>query len=400
MSTPTPELPMYPLEEARAILRARGWRLPHEYVALAQAQGRVLAQAVFADMDMPPFPKSAVDGYACKRDEVMQVLRVTGEIAAGKQASEPVASGTCMRIMTGAPMPEGADCVVMQERASFVDEHRVRFSPGAYPANYCPQGEELRAGDLVLPAGVRLKPQHLAMLASAGCAEPCVSRRPRVTVVATGSELVAPAAQPGPGQIRNSNTTQLVALLQALGIDAVSISAVEDEPELQYRVFEAALRESDVLISTGGVSVGAYDLVPAIVARLGLDVLIRRVAIQPGKPMIFAANASQAVFGLSGNPVSSYLQFQLFVEPFLLGLMGAASNRPAFRAPLAETLTRKNVERMQWLPVSLRADGSVARVTFHGSAHVHALCDADGWIAFPVGIAHLPQGQMVEVQRL
>lgn len=391
---------MYPVEEARAILLAHGWTLPHESVALAQAQGRVLARAVHADIDMPPFPKAAVDGYACKGEEVDQVLRVTGEVAAGKPAREPVLSGTCMRIMTGAPMPEGADCVVMQERALRVDAQRVQFSPGAFPANFCPQGDDLRAGACVISAGICLKPQHLAMLASAGCVEPCVSTRPRVTVLATGSELVSPAAKPGPGQIRNSNTTQLVALLQAMGIAAASVSTVEDDPELQFRAFEAALRDSDVLISTGGVSVGAYDLVPAIVERLGLDVLIRRVAMQPGKPMIFAAGAAQAIFGLSGNPVSSYLQFQLFVEPFLLQLMGAAPPRRAFRAPLAEALTRKSVERMQWIPVSLQADGTVARVAFHGSAHVHALCDADGWIAFPVGIAQLPQGQMVEVQRL
>jgi molybdopterin molybdotransferase len=391
---------MLPVDEALARVLAQAWALPVETVSLTHALGRVLAEDVHADADVPPFAKSAVDGFACRRAELPGPLHVAGEIPAGTCLTEPLPAGACLRIMTGAPVPPGADCVVMQERAIMEGADHVRFEGDLAAGNITPQGEDLRTGDRVLARGTRLGPQHLGALAMAGCTEPCVAQLPRVAVLATGSELVPPEETPPPGKIRNSNSTQLVALLTSLGIPVTRTAIVPDTPGALHDALAQALAANDVVISTGGVSVGKYDLVPQIAAALGLTPCVRRVAMQPGKPILFAAGEGHALFGLSGNPVSSYLQFLLFVAPFLARLMGSEQPVRILRAVLGEPCTRAKADRMKWLPVRLDAQGGVVPVPFHGSAHLHALMHADGWIAFPVGVAELPVGQLVDVRLL
>lgn len=389
---------MLTLEEALERILALAWTLPAEHVLLREALGRVLAEAVRADADVPPFAKSAVDGFACRRAELPGPLHVAGEIPAGSLRTDPMPAGACLRIMTGAPVPPGADCVVMQERAVWDSADAVHFEGDLGAGNINPQGEDLRAGDCVVNIGTRLGPAHLGALAMVGCVLPQVARKPRVAVLATGSELVPPDATPSPGKIRNSNSTQLVALLTSLGAAVTAAEIVGDAPEALHHALAQALGVNDVVVTTGGVSVGKYDLVPQIAEALGLSPCVRRVAIQPGKPMLFAAERSRALFGLSGNPVSSYLQCLLFVAPFLARLGGASQPVRLLRASLGETCTRAKTDRMKWLPVRLNAEGVVVPVPFHGSAHLHALLRADGWIAFPTGVGTLRQGQLVDVR--
>jgi len=383
-------------EEAWEIVLDAAWRLPRERATLADGPGRVLAEGVIADMDLPPFSKAMVDGYACRRADLPGELEQLEVIAAGSSPRRPVREGTCSKIMTGAPMPEGADCVVMVEQAQAANGGRVYFSTAPVRSNVAARGEDLQAGSEILSPGLLLAPQHMGLLATAGACNPLVSRRPRVAVLATGDELTAPDMWPGPAQIRNSNSVQLAALARSVGCEVRDLGILRDDRESLRIGLEEALAESDVVLSTGGVSMGDFDLVPDVLVELGLEPKVRKVAIQPGKPMFFAKGRLHAAFGLSGNPVSSYVQFILFVRPFLLAMQGVATSPATVRLPMAETLTRKNTDRMAWQPVRIY-QGVVHGLDYHGSAHLAALRDAQGLVAFPIGIDALEAGEEAAV---
>lgn len=391
---------MISFDEAAARVQRAAWLLPTERVSLPLALFRVLAEPIHADTDLPPFNKSSMDGYACRMLDAFQPLQVLEHIPAGRVPQFPITPGTCSKVMTGAPVPEGADCVLIVEEVEELGDAMVRFTGDQPRCNIVPRGDDIRSGDRVLDYATRLCPQHLPILASAGCAEPVVRRKPRVAVIATGDELVPPSDTPGPGQIRNSNSIQLLALAMEAGADAMDLGIVRDtEGDLQ-RAWEIALTDHDVVLSTGGVSMGDYDLVPDILRHHGFEIHFDRVAIQPGKPVLFGTRGEQACFGLSGNPVSSFLQFHLFVAPFLASLQG--TNAPARIIPLVlgETFTRRNAGRMGWVPVCIDQEGQVHSLEFHGSAHINAFALADGIMAFPIGIESLTAGSTVPVRLL
>jgi molybdopterin molybdotransferase len=218
--------------------------------------------------------------------------------------------------------------------------------------------------------------------------------------MATGDELVPPEELPAAGQIRNSNSVQLAALAVEAGAEVHDFGIIPDRPAAMEAAWTRALAESDVVISTGGVSMGDFDLVPEILAAAGFEVQFDRVAIQPGKPIQFATRGQQACFGLSGNPVSSFLQFLLFTSPFLNQLQGSARANTTIAGTLGETLTRRNTGRMGWIPVHLDGDGLVRAVPFHGSAHINAFANAGGLVAFPQGVGELHSGTQVPVRLL
>jgi len=393
-------LTMMSYESALDAVLSRSSLMHVESVPLEQALMRVLARDVHMDIDVPPFDKSAVDGFACRRTDLPGALLLAEEIAAGAMARRGLRPGECMSMMTGAPLPEGADCVVMKEQAEQVGEDRIRVAAAPESDHYCRKGEDICAGGMLMARGTRLGPQHLAALATAGCVQPAVFGRPRVGVIATGSELVAPEQRPTGGQIRDSNSAQLAALLRQLGCDPKYYGIAEDTSEALTAAFAQALEECDVLLSTGGVSVGAYDLVPEIAEMLGLTTHVRKVAIQPGKPMVFATSNECALFGLSGNPVSSYVQFLLFVQPYLLKRMGTDPAARSIRVPLAEDVSRRNTERMQWIPVRFTPAGEAAPVQYHGSAHLFSLMQADGLIALGIGEQSRTPGTPTDVRLL
>ena len=388
---------MISYEDAAKRVGLRAWLLPPERRALAESVNRVLAESINADLDMPPFNKSSMDGYACRAADAFTPLRVLEHIPAGSVPRFPIAPGTCSKVMTGAPVPEGADCVLIVEEIEDLGDGMVRFTGSQPRGNIVPRGDDVRRGDRVLDAGTLLCPQHLPVLASVGCTEPLVRRPPRVAVIATGDELVPPADTPGPGQIRNSNSAQLTALAQQAGAHARDLGIVRDNEDDLRAAWENALADHDVVLSTGGVSMGDYDLVPDILKHHGFEIHFDRVAIQPGKPVLFATRGDQACFGLSGNPVSSFLQFVLFVEPFLRALQGAPSARRELPLLLGEKFTRRNAGRMGWVPVRIDEAGRVRAIEFHGSAHINAFTAADGLIAFPLNVSALEEGDEVPV---
>jgi molybdopterin molybdotransferase len=376
---------MIAVERALEIVLQHAPQLAHEDVGLGVALGRVLASDVRSDVDQPPFDRAAMDGYAVRSYDLRDApvtLDVVGRIPAG---AAPHASGPqprqVMEIMTGAPVPPGADAVLQIENTRSVDGgQRVELLESVVPGrNIAPRASEVRAGNVVLARGRTLDPAALAVLAAAGCARVSVGRRPRVFVLATGDELVEVSEVPGPGQIRSSNGYALGAQARLAGADVVSLGTVADDQQMLEERLTEGLR-ADVLLVSGGVSKGAFDLVEPALARLGVRVLFDAVTIKPGAPLVFGTAGATLVFGLPGNPISTQVTFDLFVRPALLRMQGAQTlARPRVEAELLSAVDNRS-KRANHLPAALRFEGGrfVARpIRSQGSADMTAHAQAN-----------------------
>ncbi|MBV1813242.1 molybdopterin molybdotransferase MoeA [Pseudomonas viridiflava] len=339
---------LMPVEDAIARLLEMAEAAPitqHERVRLADAEGRVLATDLVSTLDLPPWPNSAMDGYALRvSDWRGEPLPVSQRIFAG-QAPEPLAPGTCARIFTGAPVPEGADCVEMQENAEVLDDQRVRFTESLKPEqNIRPQGQETRIGDTVLAAGTRLGPIELGLAASLGLAEVDVVRRVRVAVLSTGDELIEPGQPLGPGQIYNSNRVLLCSWLKRLQCEVVDAGILPDDLA-KTRVALASLHEVDLILSTGGVSVGEADFLGHALREEG-ELSLWKLAIKPGKPLTFGHFRGVPVIGLPGNPASTLVTFALLARAYLLRRQGVLDVTPLkFAVPAGFAWTRPGNRR-------------------------------------------------------
>jgi molybdopterin molybdotransferase len=338
--------PLLSVAEAQGAVLREARPLAAEELGLSPAVlGLVLAADVAADLDVPPYDKSMMDGYAVRCADLPEgrgVLRVLEEITAGRTPRHPVGAGESSRIMTGAPIPAGADAVVVVERTQLLDGGRVQVEdrPPQVGQNILRRGQEMRAGEVVLPAGTLLRPQEIGLLATMGRARVGVVPPPRVAVLSTGDELVEASETPGPGQIRNSNGPMLLALAVRAGAVARSLGIARDRLDSLRPRIEEGLRD-DVLILSGGVSAGVLDLVPGVLADAGVVAHFHKVAMKPGKPVLFgsrdASGRRTLVFGLPGNPVSALACFALFVRPALRRLAGHAEAGPrTVPAALAE----------------------------------------------------------------
>ncbi|CAI8950975.1 Molybdopterin molybdenumtransferase [Pseudomonas sp. IT-347P] len=299
----------------------------HEYLPLAQVQGRVLSEDLVSTLDLPPWPNSAMDGYALNlADWSGDPMPVSQKIFAG-QSPEPLKPGTCARIFTGAPVPAGADCVEMQENAEVQADERVRFlAPMKAGQNIRPQGQETTVGELILPAGTRLGPIEQGLAASLGCAGLKVVRKVRVAVISTGDELVEPGQALGPGQIYNSNRVLLCSWLQRLGCEVIDAGILPDDL-ITTRARLGELQNVDLILSTGGVSVGEADFLGVALREEG-ELALWKLAIKPGKPLTFGHFRSVPVIGLPGNPASTLVTFALLTRPYLLRRQGVRDVEP------------------------------------------------------------------------
>ncbi|HCV39491.1 MAG TPA: molybdopterin molybdenumtransferase MoeA, partial [Pseudomonas sp.] len=316
-----------------------------ERVSLAEAEGRVLATELVATLDLPPWPNSAMDGYALRLADLQgEPLPVSQRIFAG-HAPEPLQPGTCARIFTGAPMPTGADCVEMQENTEVLEDGRVRFLEAlTLDQNVRPQGQETRKGEQVMAAGTRLGPIELGLAATLGHAELTVVRRVRVAVLSTGDELVEPGLPLAPGQIYNSNRRLLVSWLQRLGCEVRDMGIVPDNLE-RTRECLGALGDVDLILSTGGVSVGEADYLGAALREAG-ELALWKLAIKPGKPLTFGHYRGVPVLGLPGNPASTLVTFGLLTRPYLLRRQGVADVTPLrFDVPAGFEWTKAGTRR-------------------------------------------------------
>ncbi|MDH4183809.1 MAG: molybdopterin molybdotransferase MoeA [Nitrospinota bacterium] len=375
-----------------------------EWPPLAEALGATLAQDALSDIDIPPFHRVTVDGYAVIASDGPGQYPVVEDVPAGHYPKVMIRPGEVSKVMTGAPLPEGADAVIAVEKTGgFADVGRMARidEPISQGKNISRQGEDLKAGQTALARGAVIGPAQAAVLASVGV-DPCpIFRRPRVAVLATGDELVDCQRKPGPGQIRNSNGPSTMALIKSAGVTGVNLGTAGDsEAALEEKIRQGM--ESDFLIVSGGVSAGDRDLVPAVLARCGYRTLFHKVAVKPGKPTLFGVSAAgRHVFGLPGNPVSSMVIFELFILPALMRFQGAPHQAMAVEARLEASFKRKDAQRQEYLPVrmSWEEGGFLARtIDYHGSGHFIALTQANGLIMIPMGVTSLPKGSVVSAR--
>ncbi|MBI4665682.1 MAG: molybdopterin molybdotransferase MoeA [Nitrospinae bacterium] len=376
-----------------------------ENVPLSQAAGRVLAAPVLSDVDIPPFNRVTMDGYAIVSSDGPGKYEVCEYVPAGAFPKVALTAGKVSRVMTGAPLPEGADAVIQVEKTGgFVEVGKMAqiLEKSASGLNVAKMGEDLRKGDLVLPAGTRLEFPEISALAAVGAEPVPVFRLPSVAVLATGDELVPPSVKPQPGKIRDSNQYSLAAQLKAVGITPSLLGIAKDErDDLAQKMAEG--KKHDFLLISGGVSEGDRDYVPEALDKAGYKILFRNVRVRPGKPLTFgAADDGKYVFGLPGNPVSTAVIFELFIRNALALFEG---DTPAGRLQVETTLffnfKRKKGEREEYVPVNLvwRDGGFIAeKVRYQGSGHFHALTAANGLIKVPVGVTEIAGGSKVEAR--
>jgi molybdopterin molybdotransferase len=389
---------MVAVDEAQRRIAAHCAPLGLEQLQSAAAAGRVLAEDVYAAGPLPDMPKSAVDGYALRAADGLAPRRVLAEITAGATTGLTVEPGTAVRIMTGAPVPPGADAVIMVEQTA---EHdgvmTVRRAPGTGDSIHR-IGQDMAAGELVLARGTTLGAAEMGLLATVGQARVQVYRQPVVAVLATGDEVYEPDGEPIPGGVRDSNRYALMAAAHEAGCKAISLGIARDDEATQRRAIQEGLEQADVLLTSGGVSMGTRDLIKPLLAELG-TVHFGRVAFKPGKPTTFATVGAKMAFGLPGYPVSSLVSFEVFVRPALRMLQGdARPERPVARVALAEAIT-PSLDRPEYQRVTISIDGGrlLARSTgAQGSSRLLSLRGANGLLLVPPGERRYAAGEELD----
>jgi molybdopterin molybdotransferase len=368
-------------------------------MGLLDSLNRVLAEPVYADRDQPPFPRSTRDGFACRAHELAagRALCVTGLIRAGDPQPTEAIPGKSIEIMTGAAVPVGADCVVMLEHVEREGD-TIRLSPSRSIApgdHIIPKGAEARERDVILPKGARIGPAQIAAAAACGAAQVVVFPQPRVAIVATGDELVEVEQQPLAHQIRNSNSYSLAAQVSVAGALALRFPTARDEKTHLEALIRAAL-DSDLLLLSGGVSMGKYDLVEEVLLSLGAEFFFTGASIQPGKPIVFGKLAGIYFFGLPGNPVSTMVTFSLFVRPLLDALSGDTCRGPLFALAQLGRDVRVKSGLTRFLPALLR-DLTVDPVAWQGSGDLAGTSRANCFLVVPEDRESLTAGETVKI---
>jgi molybdopterin molybdotransferase len=390
-------------EQAQALILGRAHPLPAETVALAAAAGRTTAAPVCATVDLPPFASSAMDGYAVRAGDTPGRLPVVARIAAGAPADRALQAGDAMEISTGGVVPPGADAVVPVEYVVKYDNETIEI-PDTVAAgdNVRPRGGDIAAGAEVVPSGTRLAAAQVGALAAAGVAEVECARRPRVAILATGTELARPGERLAPGQVYEANGVMLAAALAPVAAEVELLPAVADDAAAHRAALERGL-SADVLVTSGGVSVGPHDLVREIEAELGVEEIFWRVAIRPGKPVAFGVRARTLVFGLPGNPVSSLVGCELFVKPAVRALQGARDPLPPFEDGRLGAALRRNGARDDFVRARVErgADGVALRPIVGQESHMIARASAaDALVHVPRGAGEIGAGARVAWLRL
>jgi molybdopterin molybdotransferase len=396
---------MLSVADAQAVVLRHARPLAPEAAALTPAAlGLVLAEDVVCDRDMPPFDKALMDGYAARAADLpdgLATLTITEEITAGRTPQKPVAPGQAARIMTGAPLPDGADVVVQVERTRLLDDGRVQVEDRTPRPrqNVMRRGQEMRTGETVLAAGAVLRPQEFGLLATVGRTRFRVHPAPHVAVLSTGDEVVEAGEQPGPGQIRNGNGPMLQAQVSRAGGVPGYLGIARDRLDSLRPLVNEGLR-SAVLVLSGGVSAGKLDLVPGVLQELGVQPHFHKVEMKPGKPVFFGTRGDTLVFGLPGNPVSALVCFELFIRPALRRLRGHADAGPRLvQAVLAEDFAYRT-DRVTYHPALLETSATgwqVRTVLWFGSPDLRGVTRGNAFVVLPVGDHQHRAGQVLPV---
>jgi molybdopterin molybdotransferase len=383
---------MLSLEEAILLVDSHHKKIRSEKIPLSKACGRILYQKILSPLDDPPFNKATMDGWAVLAEEKSRELTVIETIAAGDIPVRSLEPGTCISIMTGAMVPSNTGNIIRVEYTR--KEGNKVFIENEEPfANWIQKRKNLKKGDTLLTVK-KLKPVDIGILASFGFNEVDVKATPRIGIISTGSELKEPGESLAEGQIFNSNGHQLKAHIDGCGCHVNYYGIVSDKIKNLEKAIAKALNENDILLLTGGVSMGKYDFVPSILETLGVENIFHKVAVKPGKPIWFGSRPDCTVFGLPGNPVSTFVLFEIFVKRLINGYTGLELEPLQIKGEMKETIRRETFERSEFLPVRLFEDG-IYPLPYNGSTHLSVLSEADGLIKIDRGIQTLNKGEII-----
>lgn len=392
---------MLSLDDARQLIAGILHLLPAEHVALAEAQGRVLRSPVTTEQDLPPFDRSTFDGYALRCQTEPAVLRMVGSVAAGQMPSAPVGAGECARIFTGAPLPPGANAVAMQEVCTRNEDH-VQIPAIAAGDGVRQRGEDARAGSVLVPAGATLGPVELSLLAQLGVTRPLVSPKPRVFHVRTGDEIVSPDIEPGPGQIRDSNSSLIAGLVAEAGGILAGHAVAEDRLEALVEACSQA-EDCDVLLVSGGASVGDFDFGKQALAELGYSQRFTSLNLRPGKPLVFATRGRQSAFVIPGNPLSHFVCWHVVIRAALDLLVTGMAALPLVEMRLGGETKVKGNPRETWWPARVeirRGEAIAVPAKWQSSGDMTALAGIDLLLRIPSASPGIAPGALVSCFRL
>jgi len=397
---------MITVDRALEIVLEQIQPLEVETVALEDSANRILAEDVRADIDLPPFDRARMDGYAVRASDVQVApsrLKIIGEVAAGLEFQGTIEHGQAVKIFTGAPIPRGADAVQKVEVTRVIDSS-VEILEAVKPGQFItPHASEIAAGKIVAESGREIGPAELSVLASFGYARVAVSRRPRVAVMSTGSELVDVSTKPSAAQIRNSNSYTIAGYAQLAGAEVEILNTIEDTPEATRDALIRAAKDRQIVVTSGGVSMGDYDLVKASLKEIGAEIFFDKVIIRPGKPIVFARRDETYFFGLPGNPVSTSVTFNVFVKPAIRKMLGDKSPvRSNLRARLVDKL-RDSSSRRSYLPGDLYINDGIASIRslrWGGSSDLVAFMKANALIIVPEEVHEIEADSLVDVMLL
>ena len=401
---------MISVAEAIQIVRQQTTTLAPEHVSIEHALGRVLAEDIVADTDLPPFNRAQMDGYAVRAEDVKEAparLRIAGESAAGKGWHHQLEEGQAVRIMTGAPVPAGADSVQQVELTTELKDGTIveLLESVETGKSIVPRGTEIKAGEVVLRSGTTINAAMMAVLAAFGYARVAVSRKPRMAVLATGSELVAVDQKPGQDQIRDSNNYSISAYAELAGAIVERMPLTGDETSLLKGQISEAAKRNDLIVTSGGVSMGVYDLTKAALRELDAELFFERVALRPGKPTVFARLPNGTlIFGLPGNPVSVAVTFNLFARTALLSMQGTAEPELKRETGVLARSVKGTADRENYLPAQLTTNDDAELVAFPlkwgGSSDFVAFALTTALVIVPANVKSIEAGSLVSVLRL
>lgn len=383
--------------EALKIVLDHVFKTNIESIKIEDVCGRILAHDIYSEINMPPFRKSMVDGFACRKSDLNKPLFIIGEIRAGNNNIIDIEQEKSVKIMTGAKVPDSADIVVPVEEVE-VKGNIVKILNQNSSENISPVGEDIKIGDKVLASGTLITPSIAGVIASLGFNEVKVHKFPEIGIIVTGDEILEPGNVLTSGKIFNSNAYQLIANIKKIGARPTYYGIVNDSASEIENIIKNAIEDNDICIITGGVSMGDYDFVAPAIKKTGLKVHFDSVAAQPGRPLVFASSVNKFVFGMPGNPVSGFVIFETIVKPLIYKIMNHNFRANEFLFKLAGRLTRKKAQRKSFYPVILNNDNTVSAVKYLGSAHLNAYIDAFGIIAMEEGVYTLNDGDFVNVR--
>ncbi|MCK5000479.1 MAG: molybdopterin molybdotransferase MoeA [Anaerohalosphaera sp.] len=367
--------------------------IPVQTVPVRQALGRIAVENQIARLDLPPFDKSAMDGYAVGPDELDE-YNVIEIVPAGCVPHKDLSAGTAIKVMTGAPVPIGSEKVIMIEHTCLTNG-KIHVLSHSKATNICRKAEDVRTSDTILHAPAMLGPLEIANLIAVGITEVKVAMPVRIAILATGNEIVDSPDKLDAGKIMNSNSPMLEALCRKYSLDITETAIVTDDRNTVASAIRRALNNADIVVLSGGVSAGDFDFVIDAMKQAGLQIHFDRLAVKPGKPMTFASADNKLAFGLPGNPVAVFLMFHLFVL-YAAGLLAGMKRKPRYVSlPLDDDFHRRRADRMAFLPCRLTQNEMLKPVEYHGTAHLSALLDADGFFVIPKGVTNVAAGKKV-----